>query len=161
MTSKIIPSTSDAANNLTIIFILELRNSYMRLLRISAVTLLVNDMNKSCGFYSKIPGFALSYSSKSFTTFTLEENIGKQTHLNLELSIQDNSTDNKPIHFGRIIFHTDNVDALYCYLKNDDFLSKLIIIESKPVNAKWGERYFHIRDPDGYQISFAQSLKET
>jgi catechol 2,3-dioxygenase-like lactoylglutathione lyase family enzyme len=133
--------------------------SYMRLLRISAVTLLVNDMNKSCEFYSKIPGFALSYSSKSFTTFTLEENIGKQTHLNLELSIQDNLPDNKPRHFGRIIFHTDDVDALYCYLKNDDFLSKLMIIESKPVNAKWGERYFHIRDPDRYQISFAQPLK--
>ena len=131
----------------------------MRLLRISAVTLLVNDMNKSCEFYSKIPGFALSHSSKRFTTFTLDENIGKQTHLNLELSTQDNLTDNKPRHFGRIIFHTDNVDALYCYLKNDDFLSKLIIIESKPVNAKWDERYFHVMDPDGYQISFAQPLK--
>lgn len=131
----------------------------MRLLRISAVTLLVNDMNKSNEFYSKIPGFALSFSSKNFTTFTLEENTGKQTHLNLELSIHDNLADNKPRHFGRIIFHTDNVDALYCYLKNDDLLSKLIIIESKPVSANWGERYFHIRDPDGYQISFAQPLK--
>ncbi len=131
----------------------------MRLLRISAVTLLVNDMNKSCELYSKIPGLALSFSSKRFTTFTLEENTGKQTHLNLELSVHDNLTDNKPRHFGRIIFHTDNADAMYCYLKNDDFLSKLITIESKPVNAKWGERYFHIRDPDGYQISFAQPLK--
>jgi catechol 2,3-dioxygenase-like lactoylglutathione lyase family enzyme len=131
----------------------------MRLLGISAVTLLVNDMNKSYEFYSKIPGFAPSYSSKNFTTFTLEENSGKQTHLNLELSIQDNLTDNKPRHFGRIIFHTDNVDALYCYIKNDGFLSKIIIIESNPANAKWGERYFHIRDPDGYQISFAQPLK--
>ncbi len=130
----------------------------MRLLGISAVTLLVNDMNKSCEFYSKIPGFALSYSSKNFTTFTLEANSGKQTHLNLELSTQDNPTGSKPKHFGRIIFHTDNVESLYCYLKNDDFSSKVIIIESKPANARWGERYFHIRDPDGYQISFAQPL---
>jgi len=131
----------------------------MKLLRISAVTLLVNDMDRSYEFYSRIPGFTLSYFSKNFTTFTLEENTGTQTHLNLELSIHDNLTDNKHRHFGRIIFHTDNVDAMYCYLKNDGFLSKLIIIESKPVNANWGERYFHLRDPDGYQISFAQPLK--
>ena len=112
----------------------------MKLLRISAVTLLVNDMNKSCGFYSRIPGFTLSHFSKNFTTFTLEEDTGKQTHLNIELSAQDNQADNKHRHFGRIIFHTDNVDAMYCYLKNDDFLSKLITIESKPLNANWGER---------------------
>ncbi len=132
----------------------------MKLNRISAVTLFVNDMNNSCGFYSRIPGFTLTYSSKNFTTFTLGDNIGKQTHLNLELANQDILFDNKLKDFGRIIFHADNVDALYCYLNNDDSFSKLIIIESKPENAKWGERYFHVRDPDGYQLSFAQPLKE-
>ncbi len=132
----------------------------MKVLCISAVTLLVNDMNKSYRFYSKIPGFTLTYSSKNFITFALGEYDGKLTHLNLESANQDILLDNKLKDFGRIIFHTDNVDALYHYFKNDDFVSKLIIIESKPEDAKWGERYFHLRDPDGYQISFAQLLRE-
>ncbi len=49
----------------------------MKLLRISAVTLLVNDRDKLCGFYSKIPGFTISYSSNNFATFILEKNTGK------------------------------------------------------------------------------------
>jgi catechol 2,3-dioxygenase-like lactoylglutathione lyase family enzyme len=63
------------------------------------------------------------------------------------------------INFGRVIFHVDNVDALHSYFKGDASILKLIAIEKDPENAPWGERYFHIRDPDGYQISFAQPLK--
>ena len=132
----------------------------MKLLGISAVTLLVKDMDKSYNFYSKIPGFTISYSTSNFTTFTLDENNGKQTHLNLELTKQRQDKYYRANNFGRIIFHTDNVDGLYFYLKSDIFISKLIIIETKPENARWGERYFHIRDPDGYQISFAQQIKK-
>jgi uncharacterized glyoxalase superfamily protein PhnB len=29
----------------------------------------------------------------------------------------------------------------------------------KPRNASWGERYFHMRDPDGHELSFARPLK--
>jgi uncharacterized glyoxalase superfamily protein PhnB len=27
-----------------------------------------------------------------------------------------------------------------------------------PMNASWGERFFHMRDPDGYQLSFAMPV---
>jgi uncharacterized glyoxalase superfamily protein PhnB len=27
-----------------------------------------------------------------------------------------------------------------------------------PSDAPWGERYFHIRDPDGHELSFARRL---
>ena len=30
--------------------------------------------------------------------------------------------------------------------------------ENEPTNAAWGERYFHIRKPDGYQLSFAKPI---
>ncbi|GIW83247.1 MAG: hypothetical protein KatS3mg105_5054 [Gemmatales bacterium] len=30
--------------------------------------------------------------------------------------------------------------------------------EFSPRNADWGERYFHVRDPDGHVLSFAQHL---
>ena len=30
--------------------------------------------------------------------------------------------------------------------------------EAEPRDAEWGERYFHISDPDGHELSFAQPL---
>jgi catechol 2,3-dioxygenase-like lactoylglutathione lyase family enzyme len=58
----------------------------MNVYRISAITLLVNNMQKSCKFYSKIPGFRLVYggSFNTFTTYQVGESIPNM-HLNLEL----------------------------------------------------------------------------
>jgi uncharacterized glyoxalase superfamily protein PhnB len=28
-----------------------------------------------------------------------------------------------------------------------------------PRDAEWGERYFHLSDPDGHELSFARPLK--
>jgi hypothetical protein len=36
------------------------------------------------------------------------------------------------IDFGRIIFHTDDVDGLYSYLKNDNNTLKVISFENHP-----------------------------
>ena len=153
----------------------------MKVYRISAITLRVKDMEKSCTLYSKIPGFSLTYGGKPSDRFTTFE-IGKgkyATYLNLELieeedheddysgSAADFKNNNKynlgektkgSENFGRIIFHTDNVDKLYSYMEYDEYISKSIIFESKPTNAPWGERFFHIREPNGYQLSFAQPL---
>jgi hypothetical protein len=45
-------------------------------------------------------------------------------------------------------------------MKRDEFLSKYAVFETEPIDAPWGERYFHIREPNGYQSSFAQLLPE-
>jgi catechol 2,3-dioxygenase-like lactoylglutathione lyase family enzyme len=130
--------------------------------RISAVTLLIRDMKRSCNFYSKIPGLKKVYggSKDTFTTYEIGEN--SLVYLNLELaklSISDESQDLK--NLMRIILHTDDVDKLYSYFKNDQDISRLISFESKPSNGSWGERYFHIRDPDGYILSFAMTIKKS
>jgi catechol 2,3-dioxygenase-like lactoylglutathione lyase family enzyme len=144
----------------------------MKVYRISAITLKVKDMEKSSSLYSKIPGFRLTYGGKPsdrFTTFEIGEGSNATTYLNLELiEVNEGSSDFSKIpnlgktraneDFGRIIFHTKNVDRLYSYMKHDEYISKLIVIENKPTNAPWGERFFHIREPDGYQLSFAQPL---
>jgi catechol 2,3-dioxygenase-like lactoylglutathione lyase family enzyme len=143
----------------------------MRVYRISAITLKVKDMEKSCSLYSKIPGFRLIYGgepSDSFTTFEIGEG-SKATYLNLERIEDDESSSDfskKPNlgktrdseDFGRVIFHTENVDKLYSYMKQDENISKYIVFENEPTNAPWGERFFHIREPNGYQLSFAKPL---
>jgi catechol 2,3-dioxygenase-like lactoylglutathione lyase family enzyme len=137
----------------------------MKVYRISAVTLKVRDMGKSYKFYSKLPGFKLVYggAGDSFTTFE----VGK-TYLNLELIHDANRTpmvtgshhDTGREDFGRIIFHTENLDSLYLYMKNDETISEAVIFENEPTDAPWGERFFHIREPDGYQLSFAQPISK-
>ncbi len=122
--------------------------------RISAVTLKVKDMEKSCQFYSRLPGFKLVFGGASTDVFTTFE-VGKES-INLELISGDQRGD-----FGRIIFHTDDVDRLYLYMKNDKFISSAATFETEPADAPWGERFFHIREPNGYQLSFAQPLKES
>ena len=42
--------------------------------------------------------------------------------------------------------------------KNDETISGLGKLESKPENATWGERFFHALDPDGYKLSFATPI---
>jgi len=128
----------------------------MKITGISAVTLFVNDMNRSCEFFSRIPGFRLACGgpTSNFTTFEITED--KKTYLNLELK-----TDIKKTDFGRVIFYTDDVDGLYNYLKSDYEFARLGKLENKPTTADWGERYFHIRDPDNYQLSFAMPISST
>lgn len=142
----------------------------MTVYRISAITLKVKNMEKSCLLYSKIPGFRLTYGgepSDSFTTFEIGKG-SNAAYLNLELIDDDGSSDfyngstlgkmKETEDFGRIIFHVKNVDELYSYMKHNESISKLVIFENEPANAPWGERFFHIREPNSYQLSFAQPL---
>jgi len=62
--------------------------------------------------------------------------------------------------FGRIIIFSEDVDKLYDFFKNDSTISKIIEIEDKPKDSNWGERYFHVFDPDGHELSFAQPIKK-
>jgi catechol 2,3-dioxygenase-like lactoylglutathione lyase family enzyme len=146
----------------------------MKVYRISAITLRVKDMEKSSTLYSKIPGFSLTYGGKpsdSFTTFEIGKRSKITTYLNLERIEEDDEGGSSDINkkpnlgktrdsedFGRIIFHTENVDTLYSYMKQDEYISKSIVFENEPTSAPWGERFFHIREPNGYQLSFAQPL---
>ena len=43
-------------------------------------------------------------------------------------------------------------------MQDDKTVSELGKFESKPQDAIWGERFFHMLDPDGYKLSFATPL---
>ena len=124
----------------------------MKVTKISAVTLLISDMKKSVDFYSKIPNFQIVYggSDSQFTSFLIDNM--SMSYLNLKLD-KTHSTD-----FGRIIFYVDDVDKFFTYMQNDQTISILGKLESKPQDATWGERFFHVLDPDGYKMSFATPI---
>lgn len=75
--------------------------------RISAVTLMIKNMKRSCNFYSNIPGFRLTYggSNDSFTTFEIGADMPKM-FLNLELATNRKSEyDISAKHFGGVILY--------------------------------------------------------
>ena len=132
---------------------------------ISAVTLLIEDMKRSCRFYSRLPGFELVYGggrNDNFTTYKIGQII-PEMYLNLELGtshLNGSKCVRSNARSGRIIFHTYDVDKLYHYMRKCKTISSLINFENGPANAMWGERYFHVMDPDGYQLSFATPLSK-
>ena len=67
----------------------------MRVYEISTFTLPVKNMERSCKFYSSIPGFKVSYGgsySDSFTTFEIGEESRYKMYFNLEVKSDVDST---------------------------------------------------------------------
>ena len=60
-----------------------------------------------------------------------------------------------PCWWGRAIFYVNDVDAIYRRA-----LALDLEPDFAPRDASWGERYFHISDPDGHELSFARRLSE-
>ena len=115
----------------------------MSLEQISAVTLAVRDMVRSVKFYTTI-GCEILYGgeSASFTNFRIGGG-----HLNLILS------ESGPAGWwGRVIFWVSDVDEVYRKLRGQGMEPDV------PRDAEWGERFFHIVDPDGHELSFAKPL---
>jgi len=126
----------------------------MKVTKISAVTLPISDMKKSVDYYSKIPNFKIVFGGhdSQFTSFLIDDVV--KSYLNLKLN------ESHSPNFGRIIFHVDNVDEFFAYMENDETISRLGKLESKPEDAVWGERFFHALDPDGYKLSFATPIRD-
>jgi uncharacterized glyoxalase superfamily protein PhnB len=53
--------------------------------------------------------------------------------------------------WGRVILYVADVDALYARA-----LAAGYHPAAAPRDAEWGERFFHLIDPDGHELSFAR-----
>ncbi len=111
---------------------------------ISAITLATHDMARSVAFYAAL-GFALKDggAAASFTSFRAGTG-----YLNVTLA-----PDRTWSWWGRAIFFVDDVDAMFARA-----LAAGLSPAFAPRNAPWGERYFHLIDPDGHELSFARPL---
>ena len=58
--------------------------------------------------------------------------------------------------WGRVIFYVTGVDELY-----DRALAAGCQPTTAPRDAEWGERFFHLVDPDGHELSFARLLRQS
>ena len=113
---------------------------------ISAVTLVTADMMRAVRFYEAL-GFRRTYGGPqaSFTSFAVGGNY-------LNLTAKTTAT---PLPaWGRVIFYVRDVDAFYNRITGAGLSPQFA-----PRNAEWGERFFHISDPDGHELSFAHPLR--
>ena len=114
---------------------------------ISAVTLATHDMSRAVHFYRAL-GFVLRHGgdASDFTSF----NVGTGS---LNLIVQP--AERQWSWWGRVIFYVADVDAVYA-----SAIAQHLQPEARPRDAEWGERYFHITDPDGHQLSFAKPVSD-
>jgi catechol 2,3-dioxygenase-like lactoylglutathione lyase family enzyme len=116
-----------------------------RIESLSAITLATSDMRRAVPFYEAL-GFPLKFGGprEAFTSFAFGG-----SYLNL---IADTRA---PVAWwGRVIIYVSDVDAIY-----NKALAAGLQPSFAPSDAPWGERYFHITDPDGHELSFARPLR--
>ena len=113
--------------------------------KVSAITLKVAHLEASVRFYREVLGMELLYSGANpgFSSLRIP---GTEFPI---INLQQGRT---AVRWGRMIFHVADVDAFWTHLKEKGFDPDIA------QNASWEERYFHMHDPDGHELSFARPL---
>jgi catechol 2,3-dioxygenase-like lactoylglutathione lyase family enzyme len=113
---------------------------------ISAITLATHDMAAAVRFY-RAAGFEMLYGGEAagFTSFRAGEGF---------LNLIAQPADKQWSWWGRAIFYESDIDGLYERLVAAGYRPS-----AAPRDAEWGERFFHVTDPDGHEISFAWPLQ--
>jgi uncharacterized glyoxalase superfamily protein PhnB len=112
---------------------------------ISAVSLVTNDMARAAHFYRAL-GFTIRFGGDQSSFTSMNAGSG---YLNLIAR----PVDRKPSWWGRVIFYVTDVDAFYARA-----VAAGLEPDTAPADAPWGERFFHLTDPDGHELSFARPL---
>lgn len=113
---------------------------------ISAVTLVTHDMARALRFYEAL-GFELIRGDDTAVFSSLRAGT---SHLNLTVQPSGRQWG----WWGRVIFYVADVDALHARVIASGYRP-----DTGPHDAEWGERFFHVTDPDGHELSFARPLR--
>jgi hypothetical protein len=113
---------------------------------ISAITLATHDMPHAVGFYRML-GFELIHGGDGadFTSFR-----AGTSYLNLIAQPAERHWS----WWRRVIFYHSDVDGLHARLVAAGYRT-----DREPRDAEWGERFFHLTDHDGHELSFAWTLR--
>ena len=112
---------------------------------ISAVTLATRDMQRAVRFY-RLLGFELLHGGETtaFTSFRAGTGF---------LNLISQPAERQWSWWGRVIFYHSDLDGLHARL-----VAAGCPPDTAPRDAEWGERFFHLTDPDGHELSFAWPL---
>lgn len=108
---------------------------------ISALTLSTRGMARAVAFYQTL-GFRLDYGGPDARFSTLWAGPSA-------LNLTTETGHAAPGFWGRAIFEVADVDAFHAAITEAG-----IKTDFTPRDAPWNERYFHLKDPDGHELSF-------
>src|SRR5262245_38931305 len=110
---------------------------------ISAITLVAQDMARSVRFYRAL-GFSIRSGGEesSFTSFHAGSGY---------LNLTEGPVRHEQSWWGRVIFYVSDVDAFHARA-----VAAGLKPDTDPEDAPWGERFFHLTDPDRHELSFAR-----
>ena len=112
---------------------------------ISAITVATHDMPRAVRFYRML-GFEVIFGGDeaAFTSFR-----AGTRYLNLIAQPAERTWS----WWGRVIFYHSDVDSLHASVVAAGYRP-----DTAPRDAEWGERFFHLTDPEGHELSFAKPL---
>jgi catechol 2,3-dioxygenase-like lactoylglutathione lyase family enzyme len=112
---------------------------------ISSVSLATHDIARAVRFY-RFLGFTIRFGGEQSSFTSLHAGTG---YLNLIAQ----PADRRWMWWGRVIFYVSDVDALHARA-----VAAGLEPDTAPADAPWGERFFHLTDPDGHELSLARPL---
>jgi catechol 2,3-dioxygenase-like lactoylglutathione lyase family enzyme len=112
---------------------------------ISAITLATHDMRRAVAFY-RLLELPLVHGGEEagFTSFRAGDNF---------LNLIAQPPERRWAWWGRLILYHSDIDALHARL-----IAAGIRPDTAPRDAPWGERFFHLTDPDRHELSLAWPL---
>lgn len=112
---------------------------------IRALTLSTRDMARAVAFYESL-GFHLDHGGPDAEFSTLWAGPSA-------LNLTTETGHAPPGFWGRAIFEVADADAFHAAITATG-----IEADFTPRDAPWLERYFHLKDPDGHELSFMTPL---
>lgn len=119
-----------------------------------AVSLTVKDLQKSVDWYQNVVGFGIE--RKLERDGRVVSVTVKAGDVRISLNQDDGAKGRdrvKGLGFSLNIWTTDDVDAVASHIKANGGE-----LDSEPVDAPWGARFFRLTDPDGFKLAVMKRL---
>ena len=120
----------------------------------TAVSLTVKDIQKSLAWYKDVVGFGVGRTFEHEGRLVFVEVKAGDVRINLNLDNGAKGWDRiKGVGCSVNIWTTDDVDVIANRIKANGGT-----LDSEPVDASWGARFFIVTDPDGFKLGIMKAL---
>ena len=120
----------------------------------TSVSITVKDIQKSLAWYHNVVGFGVERSVERDGRPVFVALKAGDVRLSLNQDDGAKGWDRiKGLGFSINIWTTENIDAIANRIKANGGT-----LDSEPVDAAWGARFFRLTDPDGFKLAVLKSL---
>jgi lactoylglutathione lyase len=120
----------------------------------TSVSLTVKDIQKSADWYQNVVGLGVERTYERDGRLVLVALRAGDVRINLNQDDGGKGWDRiKGLGFSLGFWTTEDIDAIASRIKASGGT-----LDSEPVDAPWGARFFRLTDPDGFKLSILKSL---